>query len=245
MNPDDGQPPAVIGTCTRPACVQHGQPCEPERSCCGQCVESDAGELVCSDGSCLPSGYICTPGGNECCGFCETASGVCKDSCSAPKEPCTGPDECCSGRCEANGSTMGDTVCGCYENGFGCKEHGECCTGFCIDDKCGDCRTGGTCTDATAGECCRGCARNPNNADMEQECCGSVICHNPCVQGPPLAPTCNAASMCIAAVCDAEPSCCCHWWTASCTNLIAELCGIQCAEDGVDIETPQMPGGNP
>jgi hypothetical protein len=98
----------------------------------------------------------------------------------------------------------------------------------------------------------QGCSLDPSQSCLQlrkdfQKNTGSSVfpcdCHDLCVTGPPLSPTCDS---CAAAVCSSNPACCTTSWSVACVAAADLLCGA-CPACGNGVTDPgeacDPPGG--
>lgn len=213
--------------CREPECKPEGRPCaSPDECCGGNCIPSDDSELggVCSFGECLPSNAACEvrPEAFPCCaGSCDPDFGRCTEDCARVGEACLDVPCCGGSECSDDGS------CSCLLDGVPCTDSKECCSGVCsanfVCEGTTACQPGGTMCGGTDTCCSKRC--------LNQICCFSPQCHDPCVVGPPLSLNCVANGdpmSCVAQVCGQEPSCCCNTWEKKCVDLYASCAAVAC-----------------
>jgi hypothetical protein len=191
-------------TCEAPPCIIEDGPCEAGgQPCCGQlkCLANEATqETTCALG-CFSDGTECGED-KQCCGKRCNASSFCETACLPALAACKSSLDCCSGRCNFDG--INSTCDPCKPNGKDCMDPSECCSQACDAGKCAP-------------------------------LCGSVGCaHDECVPGEPLSRTCTQCvgpagctidKECVAAVCNADPYCCCKQWDPLCASEAQDLCG--------------------
>ena len=200
-------------------CVAEGDPCGGGN---GECC----GELICDAGQPEPAG-----GDSVDIGFCTREAG-----CELDGTPCpANPRDCCADHCSFG-------ICQpCVPLGQICIADEECCSGEkCVDGICGgmDCLGFGEMCHNGLGTCCS------TKCDGLYGCCVVPIdlcSHDVCTESPnPLDPSCPTGlpnepvvGQCVAAVCEADPYCCCVGWDQTCIGLATSLteCGVACASE--------------
>ncbi|MRG92027.1 hypothetical protein [Polyangium spumosum] len=208
------------GKCT-PSCRQNDEPCLADGDCCDTNAGCDEGLGICGAAGCLSVGSPCNPTSDDCCGdlFCRPDLGLCAapEACAENGTNCNVDDECCTLHC--NGT------CQCANDGADCYEGFTCCSGACIDNKCGQCKQEGSACSKPS-ECCAGICR-------AGACCKNAGCnHGICQPGDALSPaSCPESALeiqCIRAICANDPYCCCDTWDANCVGQVAAVCGLSC-----------------
>jgi hypothetical protein len=109
--------------------------------------------------------------------------------------------------------------------GSGMCNHDACTAGDALDPMCGACAANICANDAF---CCNNEWDDICVAAAEDECgCGGggAACHDQCVVGPALDPSCNA---CVTDICDNDPFCCANTWDQLCVDQVDTLCAGSC-----------------
>ena len=224
--------PCVGGTCGGQDCAAVDDDCSSDASCCGDLRCSSARQCF----SCLPDGLECSVGDDCCNGRC--LDGLCSSGCQPTDAACTSNDECCSNQCISVGDLSGLRCAGdtCLEDGSSCEQPGECCSQLCEANVCGGvlCKTEGELCKAGADCCSTKCVAHTSSSLDEGACCAlppDGLCpHDECKVGSPLDASCatnNGDAGCIAAICQADPFCCCQMWDATCVSQVPVQCGGQ------------------
>jgi len=213
------------GLCRKSDCAQGSELCLADGDCCiGGCDDALG---ICGTGGCLPETTPCSTSNDKCCGgsFCDPAALRCANTtaCTTNGVDCSVDDECCSLYCDSG-------KCACAPTGTPCfsDQPYKCCSRFCDQGSCADRRTGG-----------QSCVKNDecdSGVCDGSSCCDKVPCtHQVCVVGESLSPeSCtpdqvgSAESVCVRAICDKDPSCCCKGWDQSCVDKVATVCNLTC-----------------
>lgn len=217
------------GVCSEGVCIELGGVCQKSEDCCeGKCLDGRCGYEQCrtANEACASTGECCA--GLEC--FDIPASPG-KKLCQAEKPcaplafPCEATADCCVVGDKPLVCDPAQKLCGeaCLSKGAVCLGDGQCCGKKCEGGVCG-CSTD-ACTQAA--DCCAGqCIGGKCVAD-----CGTASCHDECVPGGPLSPSCPVAiapkidPKCIQKVCDKDGYCCCKDWDLTCVQLALTECG--------------------
>jgi hypothetical protein len=115
--------------------------------------------------------------------------------------------------------------------GSGTCDHDTCTAGGALDASCGSCEADMCAYDAY---CCSTTWDDLCISEAESVCgidCGGgttptgPTCHDECVAGDMLDPTCNA---CVQAICEYDPYCCDTEWDATCVSHVDDTCSPPC-----------------
>jgi len=130
--------------------------------------------------------------------------------------PCPTLINDCVGTPGGGGSCDHDT---CTVGGPLSPECGTCAAAVCaVDDYCCNNEWDQTCVNEVEENCAGGCDGG-----------GGGGCHDQCVTGEAMDPSCNA---CVSSICNADPFCCQTSWDATCVGEVDTLCDGQCSGGG-------------
>ncbi len=219
----------IAGKCSEGICIELGGGCEATEDCCeGKCLGGRCGYEECrAENEACTDGVQCCDG--RPCVEIPASPGVklCQGSkpCAPLDFPCQENTDCCVDGdqplvCDPKAKRCGEA---CRALGISCSTPGECCSKVCESGICGC--SNDACTGL--GDCCGEAVCVGGVCETN---CAPAVCHDECVPGGPLSPSCSKIGppavdgACVQKVCEKDGYCCCKAWDAACIQGALDLC---------------------